>query len=44
MEKLDRDNEGSSLNIVQDNINTLKTLFPDIFSEGKIDFDALRKL
>lgn len=27
MEKLDRDNEGSSLNIVQDNIDTLKTLF-----------------
>ncbi len=44
MEKLDRDNEGSSLNIVQDNINQLKTLFPDIVSEGKIDFDALRAI
>lgn len=44
MEKLDRDNEGSSLNIVQDNIKTLNTLFPDIFSEGKIDFDALREI
>lgn len=44
MEKLDRDNEGSSLNIVQDNINQLKTLFPDIFSEGKIDFEALQTI
>jgi len=43
MEKLDRDSDGSSLNIVQDNIDKLKTLFPDIFSEGKIDFDKLRE-
>lgn len=42
MDKLDRDHEGSSLSIVQDNIDTLKTLFPDIVSEGKIDFDVLR--
>lgn len=44
MKKLDRDSDGSSLNIVQDNIEQLKTLFPDIFSEGKIDFDALRTI
>ncbi|MBE0436064.1 MAG: site-specific DNA-methyltransferase [Methylomicrobium sp.] len=43
MEKLDRDSDGSSLNIVQGNIDKLKTLFPDIFSEGKIDFDKLRE-
>lgn len=43
MEKLDRDTGGSSLNIVQDNIDKLKTLFPDIFSEDKIDFDKLRE-
>jgi len=43
MEKLDRDSNGSSLNIVQDNIDKLKILFPDIFSEGKIDFDKLRE-
>ncbi len=42
MEKLDRDTGGSSLNIVQDNIEKLKTLFPDIFAEGKIDFDKLK--
>lgn len=44
MEELGRDSDGSSLNIVQDNIDTLKTLFPDIFSEGKIDFDVLREI
>lgn len=43
MEKMDRDHDGSSLNIVQDNIEQLKTLFPDIFSEGKIDFDKLKE-
>ncbi len=43
MKKMDRDHDGSSLNIVQDNIEQLKTLFPDIFSEGKIDFDKLRE-
>lgn len=43
IEKLDRYTDGSSLNIVQDNIEKLKTLFPDIFSEGRIDFDKLRE-
>jgi adenine-specific DNA-methyltransferase len=43
MKKMDRDHDGSSLNIEQDNIEQLKTLFPDIFSEGKIDFDKLRE-
>lgn len=43
MEQLDRDTDGSSLNIVATNIDKLKTLFPDIFSEGKIDFDKLRE-
>lgn len=43
MEQLDRDIDGSSLNIVESNIDKLKTLFPDIFSEGKIDFDKLRE-
>ncbi|MGI9213022.1 MAG: site-specific DNA-methyltransferase, partial [Methylococcaceae bacterium] len=44
MDKLDKDTDGSSLNIVQNNIDTLKTLFPDIVSEGKIDLDALRAI
>ena len=43
MEILDRDSDGSSLNIVQDNLDKLKNLFPDIFSEGKIDYDKLRE-
>ncbi len=42
MDKLNRDTGGSSLNIVKDNIEKLKTLFPDIFAEGKIDFDKLK--
>jgi len=44
MEKLDRDSGGSSLNIVQDNIDKLKTLFPEVFAEGKIDFEVLRDI
>ena len=37
MEKLN----GESLNIIDENITKLKELFPDVFSEGKIDFEAL---
>ena len=43
MEPLDKDTDGSSLNIVESNIEQLKALFPDIISEGKIDFDKLRE-
>jgi len=43
MEPLDKDTDGSSLNIVESNIEQLKALFPDIVSEGKIDFDKLRE-
>lgn len=28
---------GESLNITQDNLDKLQSLFPDIFSEGKIE-------
>jgi len=34
--------EAKSLDITQQNIEQLKTLFPDVFSENKIDFDALK--
>ena len=37
MEKLD----GKSMDIVSENIAKLKELFPDLFSEGKVDFEAL---
>lgn len=34
--------EAKSLDITQQNIEQLKQLFPDVFSENKIDFEALR--
>ncbi len=34
--------ESKSLDIKDENIDQLKQLFPDVFSEGKIDFDALK--
>ncbi|NBV98725.1 MAG: site-specific DNA-methyltransferase [Proteobacteria bacterium] len=40
MEKLD----GKTLNLVKENISALKSLFPEAFSEEKIDFDKLRLL
>ena len=33
---------GESKDIVFDNINKLKEIFPDVFNEGKIDFDKLK--
>lgn len=33
---------GESLNIQQDNLEKLKQLFPDIFSDGKIDMEKLK--
>ena len=35
---------GESLNLIQLNIEKLKELFPNVVSDGKIDFDALRVL
>jgi len=43
MEKLDVTTDGSSMDIVQDNIAKLKQLFPDVFSEGKIDVEKLQE-
>jgi len=37
IEKLD----GKSMDIVADNIEKLKEIFPDVFTEGKVDFEAL---
>ena len=36
--------EGESADIVSENIERLKELFPDAFSESGVDFDALRQL
>ena len=39
-----RPEEGESVDIVSENIERLKELFPDAFSEGEVDFDVLRQL
>lgn len=36
--------EGASLDIVSENIQALQTIFPEAFTEGKVDFEALRQL
>ena len=43
MKKL-TEQDAASLDIVGKNIQTLKTIFPDAFTEDKVDFDALRQL
>lgn len=35
--------DGKSLDIVQNNIDKLKQLFPNVFSEGKINIDRLKQ-
>ncbi len=39
MEKLN----GESMNIVNENIEKLKEIFPEVFSEGKVDFKKTRR-
>jgi adenine-specific DNA-methyltransferase len=34
--------DGQSMNLTEHNIEQLKQLFPNVFTEGKIDFDALK--
>ena len=41
--KFDPKTDGSTTNIVEQNVAKLKELFPDIVTEGEIDFDALRE-
>lgn len=36
--------DGESANIVSENIEQLKAIFPDAFSEGGVNFDTLRQL
>jgi adenine-specific DNA-methyltransferase len=36
--------ENKTLDLVSENINQLRELFPEAFKEGKIDFDALRRV
>jgi Adenine specific DNA methylase Mod len=35
---------GLTPDIAEENINALKNLFPEVFTEGKIDFDALKQV
>lgn len=35
---------GESMNIVEDNIEKLKTIFPDVFTEGQVDFEKLQSV
>lgn len=44
MEKLDQKTGGASVDIVGQNIEKLKQIFPDVFTEGKVDFDVLREM
>jgi len=41
IEKLTQE-DGSSMDIVKENIDKLKEIFPDVFTEGKVDFAALQ--
>ena len=43
MDKLTQE-DGSSMDMVKENIDKLKEIFPDVFTEGKVDFDALQSV
>lgn len=44
MEKLDPKTDGSTPDIVEQNVEQLKALFPEIVTEGKVDFDVLQEV
>ncbi len=44
MDKLDPKADGATPDIVEQNVEQLKALFPEIVTEGRVDFDALREL
>jgi adenine-specific DNA-methyltransferase len=43
IEKLDPKKDGASPDIVAENIARMRELFPEVFTEGKIDFEILRE-
>jgi len=43
MDKLDPKTDGATPDIVEQNIEKMKELFPDVFTEDKVDLDALRE-
>lgn len=44
MQKLDAKTDGKSMDVVSDNIMQLNNLFPEVFTEGKINFEILKQL
>lgn len=44
MQQLDSRSDGASLDTVGENIRGMRKLFPDAFTEGRVDFDVLRGL
>lgn len=44
MKKVIPEMDSKSLDIVSDNISKIKELFPEAFTEGKINFDALKEV
>ena len=44
MEKLNPKVDGATPDIVEQNVEELKRLFPEIVTEGKVDFDALQEV
>lgn len=43
MDKLDPTKDGASKDILKENIQKLKKIFPEVLTEGKIDFEKLRE-
>lgn len=43
MEKLDPKKDGASPDVVAENLERMRELFPEVFAEGKVDFEALRE-
>jgi adenine-specific DNA-methyltransferase len=43
MERLDPQRDGSSTDIVQELIDVIRPIVPEVFTEGKVDFEALRE-
>jgi len=44
MDKLDPKTDGRSPDLVAENLDHLRQLFPDVFTEGRVDFEALRTI
>lgn len=44
MKKLDPNTDGKTANIIDQNITKVKEIFPDAFTEGRINYEVLRQL